>query len=286
VVTSTGAVLSENVFNWFYETGFPPQAQLISMSGGTDIAGCFVGGTPLLPIYAGEIQVKALGMAVDIMDATREDAVSVQHLGQAGELVCTKPFPSQPIAFWGNAGNDKYRSSYFERFGPHVWCQGDFIQAEKDTGGLVMLGRSDGVLNPSGVRFGSAEIYAVTEAFPEIEDSICVGQRRSNDTDERVLLFVKMKRGHKYTTNLATNLKAAAQAKYSTRHVPSYIFEVADIPYTVNGKKCEINVKQIVSGQKTAVSGTVANPESLKLYEQFLHLPAVGGVAVVPQSKL
>jgi acetoacetyl-CoA synthetase len=160
MVTSTGAVLSENVFNWFYETGFPPQAQLISMSGGTDIAGCckshnsapiyasltitfqVVGGTPLLPIYAGEIQVKALGMAVDIMDAAREDAVSVQHLGQAGELVCTKPFPSQPIAFWGTAGNEKYRSSYFERFGPHVWCQGDFIQAEKDTGGLVMLGRS------------------------------------------------------------------------------------------------------------------------------------------------
>lgn len=126
----------------------------------------------------------------------------------------------------------------------------------------------------------------MTEAFLEIEDSICVGQRRSNDTDERVLLFVKMKRGHRFTIDLVMNLKAAARAKYSPRHVPSYIFEIADIPYTVNGKKCEINVKQIVSGQKTAVSGTVANPESLKLFEQFLHLPEVGGEAAVPRSKL
>ncbi|KAI9745063.1 MAG: hypothetical protein M1818_001341 [Claussenomyces sp. TS43310] len=286
VVTSTGAVLSNDVFNWFYNKGFPPKAQLISMSGGTDIAGCFVGGTPLLPVYAGEIQVKALGMAVDILDAARDDCISVEHLGQAGELVCTKPFPSQPVAFWGKGGSDKYRSSYFERFGPQVWCQGDFVQAEKDTGGLIMLGRSDGVLNPSGVRFGSADIYSVTETMPEIDDSMCVGQRRSHDSDERVLLFVKMKQGHRCSSSLITRLKTTIRAKYSPRHVPSYIFEVADIPYTVNGKKCEINVKQIVSGQKTAVSGTVANPNSLKLYEEFLHLPADQSASPARPSKL
>lgn len=131
----------------------------------------------------------------------------------------------------------------------------------------------DGVLNPSGVRFGSSEIYAVTEKFPEIEDSICVGQRRKSDLDERVLLFVKMKQGQDFTANLASKLKSAIGQTYSSRHVPKYVFEAADIPYTVNGKKCEINVKQIVSGQKIAVSGTVSNPSSLGLYQKYVNLP-------------
>jgi acetoacetyl-CoA synthetase len=135
---------------------------------------------------------------------------------------------------------------------------------------------SDGVLNPSGVRFGSAEIYAVTETFPSISDSICVGQRRATDLDESVLLFVKLKSGHNFTENLAAKLKAAIRQKYSTRHVPKYIFEVQDIPYTVNGKKCEINVKQIVSGMHMAVGGTVANPECLGEYGRFVDLPVEG----------
>lgn len=131
---------------------------------------------------------------------------------------------------------------------------------------------SDGVLNPSGVRFGSAEIYAVTDRFDELEDSICVGQRRKDDSDEQVLLFVKPTPGHLFSTELASRIKAAIKEKYSAKHVPKYIFEVADIPYTVNGKKCEINVKQIVSGVKTAVSGTVANPESLRNFEPYVDL--------------
>ena len=145
---------------------------------------------------------------------------------------------------------------------------------------------SDGVLNPSGVRFGSAEIYAVTDTVPEIDESICVGQRRSHDSNEKVLLFVKMKYGHSFSPGLAANLKQMIRTKYSPRHVPSYIFEIADIPYTINGKKCEINVKQIVSGHKTAVSGTVANPDSLKLYEQFLHLPGDRSATLEPKSKI
>jgi len=149
-----------------------------------------------------------------------------------------------------------------------------------------MLGRSDGVLNPSGVRFGSAEIYAVSETMEEIDDSMCVGQKREQDSDERVLLFVKMKPQHSFSPELERRLKSAIRAKYSPRHVPSYVFEVSDIPYTVNGKKCEINVKQIVSGRKTAVSGTVANPGSLKLYERFLHLPLDGKRSGMLKTKL
>jgi acetoacetyl-CoA synthetase len=135
---------------------------------------------------------------------------------------------------------------------------------------------SDGILNPSGVRFGSAEIYAVTETFPEIHDSICVGQRRKQDPDERVLLFIKMNPKHTFDSKFTTQLKSAIRLRYSPRHVPKHIFPVKDIPYTVNGKKCEINVKQVVSGHTTAVSGTVANPESLKYYQEYLYLPTDG----------
>jgi acetoacetyl-CoA synthetase len=145
---------------------------------------------------------------------------------------------------------------------------------------------SDGVLNPSGVRFGSAEIYAVTETFPSIDDSICVGQRRKLDLDESVLLFVKMKAGYFLTTDFTHKLKTAIKQTYSPRHVPKYIFQIADIPYTVNGKKCEINVKQIVSGLSTSVSGTVANPESLNMYKEYFYLPIDGKEPKSSLSKL
>ncbi|KAL7764920.1 hypothetical protein ACKLNR_006065 [Fusarium oxysporum f. sp. zingiberi] len=189
IMLSTGSVLSAELYEWFYSIAFPPSAQLISMSGGTDIAGCFVCGTPMLPVYAGEIQCKALGMAVDIYDSGTDEHVSVEELGAPGELVCEKPFPSQPLAFLGKDGYKQYKASYFERYGPSVWCQGDFVQRSPATGGIFMLGRSDGVLNPSGVRFGSAEIYAVIETIPEVLDSICVGQKREVDINERVLLL-------------------------------------------------------------------------------------------------
>ncbi|KAL5588290.1 hypothetical protein FOBRF1_014818 [Fusarium oxysporum] len=189
IMLSTGSVLSAELYEWFYSIAFPPSAQLISMSGGTDIAGCFVCGTPMLPVYAGEIQCKALGMAVDIYDSGTDEHVSVEELSSPGELVCAKPFPSQPLAFLGKDGYKQYKASYFERYGPSVWCQGDFVQRSPATGGVFMLGRSDGVLNPSGVRFGSAEIYAVIETIPEVLDSICVGQKREVDINERVLLL-------------------------------------------------------------------------------------------------
>lgn len=232
-------------------------------------------------------------MSVKVFDAATANPVSVENTAQAGELVCTLPFPSQPLTFLGEDGQERYRMSYFARFGNGVWCQGDFVRILPDTKGIVMMGRSyeiipstgtlnetfadswlsDGVLNPSGVRFGSAEIYAVTETFPDILDAICVGQRRQSDHDEKVLLFVKMKPLHQLSSKLAASIKDSIKERYSVRHVPAYIFQVMDIPYTVNGKKCEINVKQIVSGMSTHVSGTVANPECLREYEQYLHLP-------------
>ncbi|VUC30742.1 unnamed protein product, partial [Clonostachys rosea] len=284
VMTSTGSVLSAELYDWFYSTAFPPSTQLISMSGGTDIS--VVCGTPMLPVYAGEIQCKALGMAVDIYDPGTDDSKSIESNGTPGELVCVLPFPSQPLTFIGKQGQERYRSSYFERFGPGVWCQGDFIQRETDTGGIIMLGRSDGVLNPSGVRFGSAEIYAVTDTMPELADSICVGQKREIDVDERVLLFVKMKQGALFSQETQSAIRSAIRDRCSPRHVPAYIFEVADIPYTINGKKCEINVKHVVNGRKFAVSGTVANPAALKLYEQFYKLPAEASRTLRVQSKI
>ncbi|KAH7131834.1 acetoacetyl-synthase [Dendryphion nanum] len=272
IVTSTGSVLSDELYEWFYGGAFPDQTHLISMSGGTDIAGSFVGGTPLLPVYKGEVQVRALGMAVDIFDPVADKPTPVTEPECPGELVCTQPFPSQPLEFYGKAGLEKYNASYFQRFGNGVWCQGDFIQAYKKTGGIRMLGRSDGVLNPSGVRFGSAEIYAVTDRFDELEDSICVGQRRKGDLDERVLLFIRLKSNQKFTPDLVSRIKRAIREKYSAKHVPQFIFAVAAIPYTMNGKKCELNVKQIVSGVAAQVSGTVANPESLKGFEPYVRL--------------
>ncbi|KAM6517587.1 hypothetical protein FSOLCH5_008551 [Fusarium solani] len=274
VITSTGSALPASMYHWFYSTAFPPSVHLVSMSGGTDIAGCFVGGTPLLPVYPGEIQCKALGMSVDVYDSAAARPTSVEDSGSPGELVCTKPFPSQPLGFGGEGGREKYESSYFSRFGPRVWCQGDFVQILQDTGGIMMLGRSNGVLNPSGVRFGSAEIYAITETLPEISDSICVGQRRDIDEDERVLLFVKMSPGQSLTTELESKIASAIREGCSPRHVPRAIFEVSDIPYTLNGKKCEINVKHVINGRKVTVNGAVANPEALRMYEKYQELPA------------
>lgn len=151
---------------------------------------------------------------------------------------------------------------------------------------MLTIPYRDGVLNPSGVRFGSAEIYAVTETMPDIADSICVGQKRHSDSDERVLLFVKMKPGASLTPATVSRIKNAIQDRYSPRHVPKFVFAVQDIPYTVNGKKCEINVKHIVSGRKAAVSGTIANPLSLRLYEKYQHLPTEDGVPSARATKL
>jgi len=185
--------------------------------------------------------------------------------------VCTRPHPSLPIRFWGDDDKQsRYLSTYYDTY-PGVWRQGDFIARNPRTLGYVIYGRSDGVLNPSGVRFGSGEIYSALERFAEhIDDSICVGQRRPDkDTHERVLLFVKMRNGQPLTAELEQKMRTVIKDALSARHVPAFIFAVDEIPYTVNMKKIEIAVKQIVSGKDVVPSGTVANPSSLELYYKY-----------------
>ncbi|KAL5479092.1 hypothetical protein ACEPAI_2380 [Sanghuangporus weigelae] len=271
ILFSTGSVLTAPMFEWT-QHAFGEGVHIASSSGGTDICGCFVGAVESRSVHSGEIQGKSLGMAVEVFDP---EGRNIEHTGVPGELVCTRPHPSLPIGFWGDEDGEKLRKAYFD-FYSDVWRQGDFIVLNPRTKGLMILGRSDGVLNPSGVRFGSAEIYAVLDSPPppydftqSIADALCVGQRRAHDDDERVLLFLLMRPGHRLTPELKKDIREAIRKALSPRHVPAYIFQVDDIPYTVNSKKIEIAVKQIVSGSNLKPSGTVANPDSLRQYYKF-----------------
>ena len=280
IVTSTGMVLPTSLFHWFYSPiGFHPTTHLANISGGTDIAGGFGDCNALLPVYSsGGCQAMSLGVEVRVYDSTIEgqtenDVPAGKELpvGEPGDLVAVKPFPNMPIHFWGDKGNRKYHDAYFKRF-DNVWTHGDFIYIDPATHAVVFLGRADGVLNPSGVRFGSAEIYSVLESgFPdEIEDSICVGRRRKGDNDEAVMLFLKLKPGKKFEKGLVKRIKEKIGQELSKRHVPKFVFETKEIPTTVNGKKVELPVKRIVNGEVVKPSGTLANPESLKYYERFV----------------
>jgi acetoacetyl-CoA synthetase len=296
-VGTTGMVLTEAQFGWFYDTGFPASVHLRNQSGGTDIAGRFGLENPLEPVYAGGCQGPGLGTKIQVYDSLIESGPGCAVPdGEPGELVATASFPNQPVYFYGDdAQNTRYQSAYFTRF-PGVWTHGDFIQMHPITGQILFLGRADGVLNPSGVRFGSADIYSVVEThFPEVADSICVGQRRPGDVDESVILFLKMNKGYEYTESLVNKIKSKIAEERSRRHVPRFVFQTWDIPVcffssltlywgkiltdvwqtTVNLKKVELPVKQIVSGKKIKPSGTLANPESLKFYEQFANVEEV-----------
>ncbi|KAF7376536.1 AMP-binding domain-containing protein [Mycena sanguinolenta] len=276
----TGAVLTTPLFKWA-QRAFGERVHLLSTSGGTDVCTAFVTGCPSLPVYPGEIQHKSLGMKVEVFDP---EGNNIENTGVAGEMVCTRPHPSIPVKFWGDEFGAKFRDAYYSTY-PGVWRQGDFMVVNPKTKGIMILGRSDGVLNPSGIRFGSGEIYNVLEQFTKmVDDSLCVGQRRPQDNNERVLLFLKMRQGYKLDEHLIAEIKGAIRKALSARHVPAFIFEVEDIPYTVNGKRIEIAVKQIVSGSNLKPSGTVANPESLKLYYKYRDLEAVA--PPVAKSKL
>ncbi len=234
-VSSTGMVLSEQLFEWVYDEAFPPSIHLDNISGGTDLAGCFAAGNPMLPLYVGGLQSLSLGVPVKVYDSTIEGGIGVKgkevELGVPGELVAYQAFPTMPITFLGDNGHQRYFDSYFARF-DNVWTHGDFIVIHPVTRQITFLGRVDGVLNPSGVRFGSAEIYSIIEASfaDRIADSICVGQRRPTDTDERVLLFLLMKPGHKLTPQLIREVKDAIRKATSPRHVPKFVFETPEIP--------------------------------------------------------
>ncbi|KAJ5374514.1 AMP-dependent synthetase/ligase [Penicillium concentricum] len=277
VVTSTGMVLRDELFEWFYDEGFPSHARLNNISGGTDIAGCFGTGNPLVPLYVGGCAGCSLGIPVEVYDSTIEGGDGVKGVpveeGIPGELVATSAFPNMPTLLWGDESGKKYHDAYFGRF-DNVWTHGDFVSIHPITKQIVFHGRADGVLNPSGVRFGSAEIYRVLEGqfSKEIGDSICVGQRRPTDTDERVMLFLLMRTGVTFTPDLVTRVKRAIRTELSPRHVPMFTFETPEIPTTVNLKKVELPVKQIVSGKIIKPSGTLLNPKSLDFYYQFANV--------------
>ncbi|KEF51490.1 acetoacetate-CoA ligase [Exophiala aquamarina CBS 119918] len=274
VITSTGMVLSDKLFEWVYDEAFPSSIQLDNISGGTDLAACFGTGNPILPLYVGGCQSFSLGVPVAVYDQTIEGGKGVKGqelpIGEAGELVAYQAFPTMPVTFLGDNGPQRYFDSYFARF-DNVWTHGDFISVHPVTKQVMFLGRADGVLNPSGVRFGSAEIYSIIEAkfADKISDSICVGQRRPQDQDERVVLFLLMKPGHKFTSQLIREVKDAIRKETSPRHVPKFVFETKEIPTTVNLKKVELPVKQILSGKTIKPSGTLLNPQSLDYYYQF-----------------
>ena len=254
VVFSTGSPLLPEDYDWIYADG-APQALLGSIAGGTDICGCFVGCTPLLPVRRGEIQCRFLG--VDAV-AYSEDGEPVTQ-GQ-GELVCRQPLPSMPVCFWKDPGNERYREAYFDTF-PGVWAHGDFVEFTEH-GGAIIYGRSDATLNPGGVRIGTAEIYRQVETLAEVKDSLVVGRQIEGDVE--VVLLVLPADGQSLTGELQQTLKARIRAGASPRHVPRHIVEVPDIPYTRSGKKVELAVARMINGSTKADNrDALANPEAL-----------------------
>jgi acetoacetyl-CoA synthetase len=232
-IYSTGSPLAPSTFQYTYKA-FGPSINLGSITGGTDIISLFGAPSPLSPVYTGEIQQKGLGMSIFAYSPSG----SIITDSSAGDLICNKPFPSQPVYFYGQDGMRKYRESYFELF-EGVWHHGDFVRFNENTGGMVMLGRSDGILKPSGVRFGSAEIYNVLLKFfaDKVEDALCIGRRREGDDDEVVVLFLKMSQGEGLDERLREDIRGAVRRELSARHVPGVIEECVEIPVTTNGKK-------------------------------------------------
>ncbi|MFC2045258.1 acetoacetate--CoA ligase [Chloroflexota bacterium] len=258
---STGSPLSPESFEFIYRD-IKEDICLSSISGGTDINGCFFVGNPIGPVYVGELQCRGLGMKVEAFDDNGNPMKN-----QKGELVCTAPAPSMPIYFWNDPDKEKYHAAYYDVY-PNIWAHGDYIEIT-DTG-IVVYGRSDTTLNPQGVRIGTAEIYRQVESFEEIADSVVIGQ--SWDNDVRVVLFVKMAPGVELTEDLVKNVKTVIRQNASPRHVPAKILAVADIPYTISMKKVEKAVRNIVHGEPVPNVDALANPESLKCYENLEEL--------------
>ena len=256
-ICSTGSPLSPEGFDWIY-TGVKPDVHLQSMSGGTDLCGCLVAGDPTKPVYPGAIQRPTFGLKIEVFD---DDGTPVGP-GVKGELVCSTPFPSMPLEFWGDTDGSKYEAAYFERF-PGVWAHGDYASWTPE-GGMVIHGRSDATLNASGVRIGTAEIYRVVEQFAEVVESIAIGHEHDNDT--RIVLFVRLVDGVELTDELQRNLKVALRTQCSPRHVPAVIRSVADIPRTRSGKIVELAVTEVVHGRPVKNLEALANPEALELF--------------------
>jgi len=255
-ILSTGSPLLPESFDFVYEA-IKPELLLGSISGGTDIVSCFVLNNPMLPVRRGEIQCRGLGMAVDVWNERGEPVV-----GEKGELVCTKPFPAMPVSFWNDPEGTRYHNAYFARFA-EVWCHGDFAEIT-DSGGIVIHGRSDAVLNPGGVRIGTAEIYRQVEQIDEVMEAICVGQQWEGDV--RVVLFVRLRDGVELDDALAERIKRRIRAETTPRHVPARIVQVSDIPRTLSGKIVELAVRDVIHGRAIKNTEALANPEALDQY--------------------
>jgi acetoacetyl-CoA synthetase len=259
---STGSPLSKEGFEYIYKE-VKSDLQLASISGGTDLNGCFALGNPMGPVYAGELQCRGLAMKVQAFDENGKPVINRQ-----GELVCSAPFPSMPIYFWSDPDNKKYLDAYFDVY-PNVWRHGDFIEIN-ERGGVIIFGRSDATLNPGGVRIGTAEIYRQVDRIEEIEDSLVVGQNWRNDV--RIILFVKMAQGHELTDHLKNTIKKTIRTNASPRHVPAKILAIPDIPYTHNMKKVELAVKKTIHNQPVLNKDALRNPESLDDYASLKEL--------------
>ena len=259
-MTSTGSPLAPDSFDFVYRS-IKRDIHLASISGGTDIISCFVGGNPTGSVWRGEIQARALGMNVQVFD---DQGRPVRE--QKGELVCTQPFPSMPVAFWNDPDGRKYRAAYFERF-PGVWTHGDYVELTAHDG-VIIYGRSDAVLNPGGVRIGTAEIYRQVEQLPEIVESLAIGQQWG--ADERIVLFVRVRGDAPLDEPLRERIRRQIRANTTPRHVPARIVQVTDIPRTRSGKIVELAVRDVVHGREVKNKEALANPEAL---EQFRELP-------------
>jgi acetoacetyl-CoA synthetase len=261
-VLSTGSPLPPASYDFVYEN-VKGDLQLSSIAGGTDLIACFAVGNPMLPVYRGELQCRALGMKVEIFD---DQGHAIRE--KKGELVCSAPFPSMPIGFWNDPGDRKYHAAYFERF-PNVWCHGDFAELTAHDG-LIIYGRSDATLNPGGVRIGTAEIYRIVEQFEEVAESIVVGQEW--DDDVRVVLFLRLQPGFCLNEDLHRRLRQAIRRMATPRHVPAIILEVPDIPRTISGKIVEIAVRDVLHGRDVPNTDALANPEALEYFRDRAEL--------------
>ncbi len=262
-ILSTGSPLSTDSFDYVYSE-IKQDLHLASISGGTDIVSCFAGGNPIAPVYRGELQCRALGMAVHVFD---DDGVAV--VGEPGELVCTRPFVSMPIEFWDDPDHAKYTAAYFEKY-PGVWRHGDWCEITPHDG-MIIYGRSDATLNPSGVRIGTAEIYREVEQFPEILESVAIGRQVSvgANGDVQIALFVRLREGMVLDDAMRQRIRSQIRSNTSPLHVPKTITQVADIPRTMSGKISELAVRDTLHGKKIGNTEALANPESIEIYRKL-----------------
>ncbi len=261
-ILSTGSPLAHESFDYVYRE-IKQDLCLSSISGGTDIVSCFALGNPVLPVWRGELQCKGLGMDVQVWNEAGQAVI-----GEKGELVCARHFPSMPVGFWNDPNDEKFRAAYFDTF-PGIWAHGDYAE-ETEHGGLVIHGRSDAVLNPGGVRIGTAEIYRQVEKVEEVLESIAIGQDWQGDV--RVLLFVRLREGLTLSEEMQARIRQVIRANTTPRHVPAKIIQVADIPRTISGKIVELAVRNVVHGQPVKNTDALANPEALALYQDLPQL--------------